>query len=76
MRCELRRLVLKKIAEALNALAEACEKFITYVSDFFGDIEEQLFNPRAHIEINKQIVQRLMECSQLYAIEYTWRKKK
>lgn len=31
---------------------------------------EQLFNPRAHIEINKQIVQRLRDCSQLYAIEY------
>ena len=37
---------------------------------------EQLFNPRAHIEINKQIVQRLRDCSQLYAIEYTWRKHK
>ena len=37
---------------------------------------EQLFNPRAHIEINKQIVQRLRECSQLYAIEYTWKKHK
>lgn len=32
----------EKIAEALNALAEACEKIITYVGDLFGDVEEQL----------------------------------
>lgn len=37
---------------------------------------EQLFNPRAHIEINKQIVNRLQERDQLYAINYTWRKAK
>ncbi len=32
----------EKIAEVFNAIAEACEKFITYVSDLLGDIEEQL----------------------------------
>lgn len=37
---------------------------------------EQLFAPRAHIEINKQIVNRLKEHNQLYAVYYTWRKRK
>lgn len=37
---------------------------------------EQLFAPRAYIEINKQIVNRLKEHNQLYAVYYTWRKKK
>ena len=32
----------EKIAEVLNAIAEACEKIITYVRDLFGDVEEQL----------------------------------
>lgn len=37
---------------------------------------EQLFVPRTHIEINKQIVNRLKERNQLYAVYYTWRKRK
>lgn len=37
---------------------------------------EQLFAPRAYIEINKQIVNRLKERNQLYAVYYTWRKRK
>ena len=34
---------------------------------------EQLFAPRAYIEINIQIVNRLKERNQLYAVYYTWR---
>ncbi len=33
------------ISEALNALAEVCEKVFACAKDLFGDIEEQLSKP-------------------------------
>ena len=46
--CDLARAVavgFERISEALNALAEACEKVFACAKDLFGDIEEQLSKP-------------------------------
>lgn len=46
--CDLARAVVvgfERISEALNALAEACEKVFACAKDLFGEIEEQLLKP-------------------------------
>lgn len=35
----------EKMADALNALAEACEKIFACAKDLFGEVEEQLSKP-------------------------------
>lgn len=58
-------------------LTDRSEKYIPFSERYCCiNAPEQLFAPRAHIEINKQIVNRLKERNQLYAVYYTWRKKK
>lgn len=58
-------------------LVERSEKHIPFSERYCCiNAPEQLFAPRAHIEINKQIVNRLKERNQLYAVYYTWRKAK
>ncbi len=46
--CDLARAVVvnfERISEALNALAEACEKVFACAKDLFGEIEELLSKP-------------------------------
>lgn len=58
-------------------LVDRSEKHIPFSERYcYINAPEQLFIPRAHIEINKQIVNRLKERNQLYAVYYTWRKAK
>lgn len=58
-------------------LVDRSEKHIPFSEKYcYINAPEQLFAPRAHIEINKQIVNRLKEHNQLYAVYYTWRKRK
>jgi len=58
-------------------LIDRSEKHIPFSERYcYINAPEQLFAPRAHIEINKQIVNRLKEHNQLYAVYYTWRKRK
>lgn len=58
-------------------LVDRSEKRIPFSERYcYINAPEQLFTPRAHIEISKQIVNRLKERNQLYAIYYTWRKAK
>ena len=45
------------------------------LAPFFMSTDESL-DLYHHIEINKQIVNRLKERNQLYAVYYTWRKSK
>ena len=58
-------------------LVDQSEKHIPFSERYcYINAPEQLFAPRAHIEIGKQIVNRLKERNQLYAVYYTWRKNK
>ena len=58
-------------------LIDRSEKYIPFRERYcYINAPEQLFVPRTHIEINKQIVNRLKERNQLYAVYYTWRKRK
>lgn len=58
-------------------LVDRSEKHIPFSERYCCiNAPEQLFAPRAHIEIGKQIVNRLKEHNQLYAVYYTWRKRK
>ena len=52
--------------------AETARQVIPFSERYcYINAPEQLFAPRAHIEINKQIVNRLKEHNQLYAVYYT-----